>query len=234
MTIDDVLSQAFMIAGGKPTEIDAYKQASEVLETFCVAQPEKRAVFQEIIAVAEQAAREQLEEIKELIRETERKRQESMQQEQSEILARTPPIAGDFSGKDLSEEEAYILRQVELQTEQFADEPESLGKIGGQLRRIMAENSELFHAEDKDHYLRGIYAATIKNGFALREAAWRVIDGEGNVAILKCLFMLSLIEKRELNFWRWRIHVLESPLLWRYLIEDRQTDAIAPDNTASD
>nr|VFK55235.1 MAG: hypothetical protein BECKTUN1418D_GA0071000_102912 [Candidatus Kentron sp. TUN] len=52
ITIDDALSQAFMIAAGKPTKIDAYKKASDVLKTFCSVQPEKRAVFQALPVLA--------------------------------------------------------------------------------------------------------------------------------------------------------------------------------------
>nr|VFJ59055.1 MAG: hypothetical protein BECKDK2373B_GA0170837_10802 [Candidatus Kentron sp. DK] len=232
MTIDDALSQAFMIAGGKPLEVNAYKDAAKVLETFCAVQPEKRALFQEIISTSEQTAREQLEKTKNLIREMEQKRQESAQQ-QGQTTAETLPLMENHSEKAVSEEEAYILKQVSLQTEQFADKEETLGQIGGQLRRIaMADNAELFSAKDRDYYLQGIYDATFHHRFALREAAWNAIDREENVEILKCLLALAIIKKNELNFWRWRIHVLESPSIWRYLIEERQVDAGADDNGA--
>lgn len=217
MTIDDAFSQAIMIVEGKPLEVDAYKNAAKVLETFCAVQPEKRAVFQEIIAASEQTARKRLEETKNLIRKIQQEQQEAAQQP-GQTFAETLPSMENHGQEAVSEEEAYILKQVERQTEEFADEEETLGQIGGQLRWIaMADNAELFSAEDRDHYLQGIYDATFHHRFALREAAWNAIDREENVEILKCLLALAIIKKNELNFWRWRIHILESPSTWRYL-----------------
>nr|VFK23479.1 MAG: hypothetical protein BECKLPF1236B_GA0070989_13611 [Candidatus Kentron sp. LPFa] len=222
-TIDDALSQAFMIMAGRPTEIDVHREVSEVLETFCTIQPDKRAVFREIISSAEQAAREKLETIETLIREKEQNQHEDELKDprREESAARLSRPIGDSGKKVLSRAEIYILKQVERQTEGFAEEEKSTRHMGGQLRRLMAEPSALFEARDREHYLRGIYDASAKNGFALQEAAWKVIDGEEDVEILKVLFALSLVDNREMNFWRWRIHIMESPSLWRHLVEER-------------
>nr|VFJ73796.1 MAG: hypothetical protein BECKFW1821C_GA0114237_105430 [Candidatus Kentron sp. FW] len=57
----------------------------------------------------------------------------------------------------------------------------------------------LFEAQDEEHYLRGIADASTRNGFALQEAAWKAIDGEENIEILKGLFALSLVDNREMQ-----------------------------------
>nr|VFK64976.1 MAG: hypothetical protein BECKUNK1418G_GA0071005_105429 [Candidatus Kentron sp. UNK]VFK71359.1 MAG: hypothetical protein BECKUNK1418H_GA0071006_106127 [Candidatus Kentron sp. UNK] len=180
-------------------------------------------MFQEIISSAEQAAREKLETIETLIREKEQNQHEDEQKDprREESAARLSRPIGASGKKVLSRAEIYILKQVERQTEGFAEEEKSTRHMGGQLRRLMAELSTLFKAQDREHYLRGIYDASAKNGFALQEAAWKVIDGEEDVEILKVLFALSLVDNREMNFWRWRIHIMESPSLWRYLVEER-------------
>nr|VFJ53571.1 MAG: hypothetical protein BECKFM1743A_GA0114220_101168 [Candidatus Kentron sp. FM] len=234
MTLDDALARAFPGAGGKPAEIDAHRSThgnvqgedSRVLAALCAVQPEKRALFREILSAAEDEAREQREETRKRMREMEQEWREKAQQ----APAQDAWPADGLAPKAVSLEESYILSQVSEETEQFVDEEKSAARIGEQLRQMMEENPDFFQAEDRHHYLRGIYRATVQYGFALRAASWRAIDGEQELAILKGLFMLCAIKDREFNFWRWRIHLLESPSLWPYLLEAYQPDTRADDN----
>lgn len=233
MTIEDTFAHIFMTLTAVPSAIDFYIDSAELLEIFCSYQPEKQAIFQEIIHTYEQRCREELEKTKTLISEMERKVQEAAQKKEGKSLeqamVKATPVGG-FEGKRMSEEEAYIMKQVVLQTERFKDGEKSAGLIGAQLQGVITKHPNLFSFEERSYYLEGIYEASFENGFALRESAWKTIDREENIDILKHLFAFALIKEREINFWRWRINIFESPHLWKHLIKEPDKDMIADDD----
>ncbi len=59
--------------------------------------------------------------------------------------------------------------------------------------------------------------ATNHTGLTLAEGAWKAID-QASRAELKSLCVLAALPERETTFWKWRIHLLESPDLWHFLI----------------
>lgn len=224
-TIEDNLANIFTKLGGAPSAIDLYVDSSELLEIFCSCQPEQRAAFQEIIGSCEQKCREELEKTKTLIGEMEQKMPKAEEPEKGEpeaqvIVKASPGI--DFVGKNLSEAEAYILKQVVLQTKTFKDAEKGTMKLGSQLAEIITKHPDMFASEERSYYLEGIYAASYENGFALRESAWSAIDQEQDIGILRKLLAYALVTEQGINFWHWRIHIFESQNLWKFLLEAQQ------------
>nr|VFK52386.1 MAG: hypothetical protein BECKTUN1418F_GA0071002_10082 [Candidatus Kentron sp. TUN]VFK52899.1 MAG: hypothetical protein BECKTUN1418E_GA0071001_10112 [Candidatus Kentron sp. TUN] len=142
-----------------------------------------------------------------MIQEREQEQQEGRYREENATNVSRP--IGTAGEKKISEAQAYIMKQVDRQTERFAEEVESIKHIGKKLQWLITEISTLLEGQNREHYLRGIYDATVQNGFALRETAWAAIDQEENVEILKSLFALSMIDNKEMQFWHWRIHILD-------------------------
>jgi len=66
----------------------------------------------------------------------------------------------------------------------------------------------------------GLFIHLFVNFYQIEEqewAAWEQIDAEQDLAILKSLALLSLVNEQSQSFWRWRIYMLEHKDLWPYL-----------------
>ncbi len=69
-----------------------------------------------------------------------------------------------------------------------------------------------------------IGAESAQHDFALSEAAWEAIEQQATTKQLRRLTLLALIGEHEINFWNWRIRLLESPDRWP-LLTDREAGA---------
>jgi hypothetical protein len=114
-------------------------------------------------------------------------------------------------------ERDYLLNEAISQFPRLPDEDQNIRAMGRRMHGFIAQYPDQFESTEPPHYLRLIYEGTYRNGLILTESAWKRIDAEQDVEILKPLCALSLVENDNYGFWKWRLHVLESPAFRQYL-----------------
>ncbi|MCP4138545.1 MAG: hypothetical protein GY754_46735 [bacterium] len=216
-TIDEIMERTFMLMRGMPTKVNFHITGPELLELFCRYENNKRKTFKKIIKKNDADCRKKLHEVEKTIQELKQRVEKSQADTEEDSEKSNPEIV--IPG---SKEEKFIIEEVRSQIEHF-DEPEKTTAVTGkQLRSMIKENGQFPETSltslSRQDLLSGIIKATHQLGFALRESAWAEIDKEENIEILQALLLLALVDSREMNFWHWRIYVLEHKELWPLLI----------------
>ena len=218
-TIEETFSQVFMSLAGAPSDMGFHIDRIALLESFAARAPDRREQFLEIIHTAEDHCRKTLAEIADA----------AGQRRSGETAALVEDGAGTTDQVLLKEDAthhpekglpgvSYILWQIEEQREEFSHREQAIEMICQGVNRIIREDQDMFGATDRQHYLDLIGWAGEKQGIRLWREAWKEIDEESDLSILKCLTALFLISEREINFWHTRIHILEHKTLWPRLL----------------
>ncbi len=184
---------------------------------------------EEIVQVIEEAEKEcykNIEKCKELIKQEEGRIQKEEAQEikeredkQSEKKSYIPQNVIN----KIPEEEIYFLEQAYLQKRGFSGVEKSASNVGKGLKklidRITERGEDYFKLTDPNKLVKYISKYTHSNGFPLSYTAWNNIDNETDLVKLYYLLALAMVKNDELSFWRWRIHIMESPEVWDYLVQ---------------
>lgn len=220
VTIEEAFMQTMGKMAGIPTYRDFYISSAELLDIFSSYENENRKAFKKIITKNERQCRKELDTIASLV---EQMKKEAEPEPVKNPNAVTIDVKGAITlpSHQISPEEAYLVDEIFFQKEKYED-PEEIGRHFAKAFNTLLKNLEKqgnFPDDgDRNYYLTSIYRASFTMGFALRESAWTDIDEEQNLDVLKNILILSLINNREINFWRWRIYLLEHKNLWHYLI----------------
>ncbi|MCB1194392.1 MAG: hypothetical protein KDK90_28425 [Leptospiraceae bacterium] len=213
--IGETFTRMFVNMKGAPKDISVFMDKQEFIDTFVKHTDMNPEEVQQIVETEEIKCYKKIEECKKVI--------DSVADEVENIRSHIP----EELLIDISEEERYFYEEVYSQKENFVKNEKNsasiLGKmLKGLLDRSLDTNPDLFEKLDKERCLGLIYESSFDNGFSLRYTAWNSIDQEANLETLKYLFVLSSIDKNEKNFWDWRIHIMENPHLWSYLVQRNQ------------
>lgn len=233
-TIEDTFSQVFMTLAGAPRDIGFHMNRNALLEVFAAHAPDQREQFQEIIATEEEHCRMSLAKIVEVAG---KKRSAG-----EPLPALVNKDAGTKVVHVLEKEKGatrhpdadlpgvgYILRQIEGQREEFPIVEYVIEMIGQKLDKIVQKNQNIFDSADRQHYLNLIGWAGEKQGIRLWYEAWKDIDEEMDLEVLKHLTALFLISEREINFWNLRNYILEHKSVWPWLVtQPKITASINP------
>ena len=231
-TIEGVFGQLFAKMSGMPDEVNTYMPADQLLDLFAGFEPEKKAAFGRIIEEKTKQYREQLAKIEQTLNDIEEAvvanssaKQQGEQSDKSEGTP-TPSVPPALPVRSFSEAEKYILRQVRAQQTLFEGEEETVRNLAQQLHQAIREASgnscSVFSINDLQELRFAIWDASHQSGFALHEEAWAAIDALRDKMVLKCLLGLASVENNEMNFWRWRLHIMESPRLWSFFSQTPQ------------
>lgn len=215
--IDDTFGQVFAVLAGAPIIVDLYLDEEAVLAEFARRWPERKERFREIIRSR-----------------TERQCQSLLEwRTKLDALRTAPPdpdgfVAEPTAWSPLEEENPwepaaeFIRAEIERQRRDTNAREEIARLLGQQMAQALKKNQTLgiqLKAKHREGLLEQIYASSSRHGFALSEAAWQAIEQQATVEELRCLAILALIPEREINFWHWRNHILESPDLWPMLCD---------------
>ncbi|HLP60043.1 MAG TPA: hypothetical protein VK186_14475 [Candidatus Deferrimicrobium sp.] len=222
-TISDLFSQTFMTMGGAPRDVNYYLSPAELFDIVCRFEPdpEKRAHLQEIIENSEKENREFLEKLKAQL-------EEAMKNPESpESECKTPLAPGETIDQSADKEEDMekVIIDSALSQQIKAADPEKLAQsLGDSLKDFAERNKDalakFLNSTDREFLLARIVEASFEEGFALVEEAWKNIDSEENLSILKGILCLTLIHNSEMNFWRLRIYILQDKQLWKFIALD--------------
>lgn len=205
--IDQVLGQLFIKMAGMPYVSPLYVPEDELLEFFALRDPERGVEYQTLIEKKKADLEELLSNvhktagvIDEMVSQNDELRQLDEEEENYSNLA--------------APHERYILRQAWQQKDRYTNVEKTMEDIRQGLSVLIQNNPTLSKNMAREEYLNGIYTYTSRAGIGLSEAAWSAIDALTDKIILKHLHALSAINNNELTFWRWRIHIFETPDLW--------------------
>jgi len=210
-TIGDFFTRTFMVMGGAPEDADFYMKETELLEIFCAVEKEKEEKFREIIEEGIREKREYLRQLKSQLEEVEKKLA-------IESPGNTPP------GK---EDEGFIQSEICSQTRRFQGAERSAQNVGTILLYFIRRQWEVLGGYltcmDRELLLEVITEAGKNSGVALTDRAWKVIDEEQNLSLLRGILFLLAIKNNEMRFWEWRIYILEHKELWQYIACNEKT-----------
>ncbi|MDR1342940.1 MAG: hypothetical protein LBK18_06775 [Prevotellaceae bacterium] len=206
------LNRVFLRMGGLPNKIDYYLSADKLLEIFACTEPANGVEFQKII---EEGTKKISEDYKKL---------EDVTGTLSKRMAGNNKTAASYftskaqwiRKRGLPSEE-YILKEVEGQCFSF----QNLDDWAIQMARSLGRNLFLHEKKTGEPFCKASQQEIVHNivrftadNFSLRETAWQSIQNEKNMDILTMLLFYACIKENELNFFRWRKFVFESPELW--------------------
>jgi len=210
--IEGVFGQVFGILAGLPIVIDAYCDRESLLAPFA----------------SHWAVR--TEEFRALIHERTEHREawlDKFNAQLDELKTRVTDLPAAASAWDPTEATALLsIPEAEFILEQIAEQRFEAGQReqvargwGANIREVLqAPASEWIEKMSADELSSLMTKVANRTGLTLTEAAWQAID-QASRAELKSLCVLATIDDREIKFWNWRIHLLESPDLWHFLIE---------------
>ena len=130
----------------------------------------------------------------------------------------TTLFGGERVSKAQERIDAYgLVDQLNAQLDHFPNPEQIAEQIGKQLQVMIQEHPDMFRWDNKADYLKYLCQVCSKTWLVLRETAWEAIEQIEDLAQLKSLFALSLVESRSGEFTRFRIYLLEHQELWPYL-----------------
>ncbi|CAK0769996.1 conserved hypothetical protein [Gammaproteobacteria bacterium] len=233
-TIEETFSQIFMSLAGAPLDMGFYINRIALLEAFAARAPDRREHFLDIIHTEENHCRKKLAKIADVAG------QRSGETPTTALLEDGAETTAQVLCKDDAAHHpendlpgvSYILRQIDEQREEFPYGERAIEVIGQGVNRIIQKDQDTFGSTDQAHYLDLIGWAGEKQGIGLWHEAWKEIDKESDLEILKSLTALFMISEREINFWHTRIHILEHKTLWPRLL-NQSTLIHTPDSLPS-
>lgn len=223
-TIGDMFARTFMLMGGARDDVNFYMSPSELFDIFCKFEPDqdKKNELKEIIENTAKENREYLDKIRLQIEELKKEGENTVEEivpSSGAAVVQSPEQPGEENM-----EQVIISSALSQKTE--IPDPEALAKsftIG--FKKFIDNNkedlAEFLDNGDRKSLLKKIIEISFKTGIALKEKAWKDIDKEKRIPVLKSLLFLVLIKNDEYNFWHWRIYLLEHKSLWKYIALDR-------------
>ena len=210
-TIEGVFGKVFGVLAGMPIVIHAYCDRESLLAAFASRWPVRAEEFRALIHERTEHRDAWL---------------DKFNAQLDELKTRLPDLPATPSAWDSSEaaaplsipEAEFILEQIAEQRFDASQREQVARGWGENLREILQDPAwgplEKMSADELSSLLT---RAANHTGLTLTEAAWKAID-QACRAELKLLCVLAALPDREIKFWNWRIHLLESPDLWHFLL----------------
>ena len=202
--ISDIFSNSNMNLMGSPkfTLVDLVK--SELIELFSKQTSITSEEIEIIIESREKACHEQVGEIQNFFNSFSKKMESK--------------IPDDVKHK-ISADEAIFYEEAYVQKQNFrGNEIETARELGKLLKGIESIKKNEFRAFPKERLLREIYKYSYKNSLCLHHTAWTAIDEETDLNKLIYIYLLVSIKENKNKFCDSRIHILNNPHLWDYLV----------------
>lgn len=224
-TIGDLFSQTFMTLGGARRDVNYYISPAELFDIVCRFEPdpEKRSHLEEIIEKSGKENRKYLDDLRSKLEEA-MKHSETPGDESGVLPDSEEPMTRTTDDQKEENMEKVIMNSALSQRIIAADPDELAQSLGIALKGFVERNKDALAkylaATDKEFLLEKIVEASFEEGFALVENAWKDIDREENLSILKGILCLTLIHNNEMNFWRLRIYILQNKQLWKFIALD--------------
>jgi hypothetical protein len=210
--INDVIGRVFMKMSGMPHISPLYVSEDDLLEIFALRDPKNGNVYLKIIEEYRIKLQKDLDSADELVDKIDR-----LSEIDSDIGLNQN--LSEHIIDDYPEHEQYIIKQALQQQDRFGNYETNMPVICKSLQNLINQNQFLWKNKTVLEYQKGIYEYSFEAGFGISEDAWTAIDSLDNCEILKYLFMLSMVDNNEKTFWRWRMHIFETPETWFYLKE---------------
>jgi hypothetical protein len=198
---------------GLPSRIDFYISADTLIEIFGCTEPANGKKFQEII---ERGTKKTKKNYRKLTEATEQLQKKASQENVDDSISYFQTKAALIRRQYLPSEDD-ILDEVENRATVFHHYKkislivgEGLGKHVAKIFKYELDNFLMTTLEDAKKQLTTI----IVKKFNLRETAWKAIDNETDMDILKMLIAYAAHPKNELRFCDMRRFVFETPDLW--------------------
>lgn len=219
MTIEETIGRTFAKMGGMPDVINMSVNKKDLLEVFCRYEPENKSIFKKIIKKQHQKNKIEIAKVEELIKKKQAADGSKSKEEKTSDKSILLPTNSVTEQQPIPAHAEFIIEAALSQQERFKD-ADKVAKMFGEQMREQAKESPLRDWLDigtKDGLLKKIYFASSESGFSLKASAWKEIDEEEDLGILKGVLALSLINNNEMSFWHFRIHILEEKSLREFL-----------------
>ncbi|NOQ35114.1 MAG: hypothetical protein GQ569_04380 [Methylococcaceae bacterium] len=219
MTIEETIGRTFAKMGGMPEFINLYASKKDLLAVFCHYEPENKSKFEKIIKTQHQKNKLEIAEAEELIKKQQAADNSKSKAEKTNDKSTLLPTNAVTEQHPIPADAEFIIEAALSQQERFKEADKAAQIFGKQMREQAKKNPlrDWLDIETKDALLKQIYFASSETGFALKASAWKEIDAENDLGILKGVLALSLINNNEMSFWRFRIHILEEKSLREFL-----------------
>lgn len=209
---EETFGQILLLMSGMPTAVDCYIEEEQLLAEFVRRWPEKLQQFSQIL-------RQSLEHVHD-VRGQLHQLTERLEQ-RAERACDTEPVWKP-SNEDLEYQlgAEFIQAEIERQHEAVPKMEDAARELGQQMQQALLKNSALqkfLAASDRQKTLEQLYRASFENGIEMPEDIWRELDSTQDLNVLRALLLLVMCPEREVQFWRCREHLLQSPDLWHLL-----------------
>ncbi|MGE5342172.1 MAG: hypothetical protein ACM3SY_11915 [Candidatus Omnitrophota bacterium] len=240
-TIGDWFTQTFMLMGGARNDVDYYISPAELFDVFSEfeSDPAKRNELLTIIQTSEAENRDYLNNLRSQIEEI-KKQKEIEEQAGSETEGEDliDTLFEEYGFDENKEDAAQIIIESALsQRIRIPKEEELAVSFRDSLKKFVERNKDVLdkylNNEDRNFLLTKIMEFSFREGIVLLDKVWKEIDNEVRLPVLKGILSLVIIHNDEINFWRWRIHLLETKSLWQYIALGDSETAMEPEPPAS-
>lgn len=214
-TVEDQFTNVFLMLGGmKKKNTKIYIPKEEIWEAFMAKAPQQAAEFKKVLEEHETKSKEKIKDLDETVSEIEKLFSENINDDIIEHQEKEEQLFFN----QFEPHEQYIAKQAYSSTIKFGDTKKNFKAIGKQLRNFIKKESTRALPESRKALIEDIYTYSHLSGFALTEQAWKAVEQCENKKILRVLCMFARLKIDGLSNSRWRKHIFESPLGWKYLL----------------
>lgn len=210
--IEEMFGHILLMMSGMPTAIDWYLDEEELLAEFVRRWPEREQELTDTLRESlekTESTREQIGQVTEQLHEL------------AGELGGTEPVSAAWSdGWEVEPTAEFIRAEILRQRESVTDLEDTVGELGRQMQTALRATDKLrtrLEGSDRRNTLDQIYQVSFRNGIELPEDIWQKIDRLQDLPVLRVLLLLMMCPEREMEFWRSRQRVLQSPDLWPLL-----------------
>lgn len=209
---EEKFGQLMLLMSGMPTAVDCYIEEEQLLAEFVRRWPEKEQLFAEVMRQSLKHVYQTREQLQQL---TDRLEQRAEQADDTESVWNASNDDQEY--QPVAE---FIRAEIERQRKSVPNMEDAAHELGQQMWQALLKNAELqkfLAASDRRNTLELLYRASFANGIEMPEDIWAELDSTQDIKVLRALLLLVMCPEREVQFWRCRQQLLQSPDLWPLL-----------------